>query len=286
VNYKRLVRSAILQSETRLGIERLRDKRWAAQKILPAAVLLFHRVTDDIPEDGITVSKRTFRVMMENLARHYKPISLHALLDHRDRAEMWLPRTVVVTFDDGYRDNYEYAAPILEEFRVPATFFLTIDAIGSERVMPWDEHLKGRVPWMNWSQVLEMHSRGFEIGSHTLTHPDLGQLRGPRAWEEISGSKAKLEDHLGAEAPFFAYPFGRKENFCEENRELARKAGYRCCCSAYGGFFNLASDAFNLQRMGINSWLSSPSDLDFEIRIAAPWRWREVSADGRGSSSG
>jgi len=285
LNYKRMTRSALLQLETHLGIERLRDRLWAARKTLPAAVLLFHRVTNDIPEDGITVSKQTFRVMIENLAQRYKPISLRALLDHHDRGELWPSRTVVVTFDDGYRDNFENAAPILAEFGVPATFFVTVDAIGTERVMPWDEHLKGRVPWMSWSQVREMHSRGFEIGSHTLTHPDLGQLRGPRAWEEISDSKAKLEDQLGAPAPSFAYPFGRKENFCEENRQLAQRAGYRCCCSAYGGFFTLASDAFNVRRIGINNWLANSSDLDFEIRIAAPWRWPQVSAD-RSKSNG
>jgi peptidoglycan/xylan/chitin deacetylase (PgdA/CDA1 family) len=280
LNYKRIGKSALLQLETHLGIEGLRDKCWAARKTLPAAVLLFHRVTDDIPEDGITVSERTFRVMVENLARHYRPISLSALLGHFERGEMWPSRTVVVTFDDGYRDNYEHAAPILTEFGVPATFFVTTDAIGSERVMPWDEHVRGRVPWMNWNQVRELYSRGFEIGSHTLTHPDLGQLRGPRAWEEISDSKARLEGHLGAGIPFFAYPFGGEENFCEENRELVRRAGYRCCCSAYGGFFTLGSDAFNLRRMGINNWLSNSCDLDFELRIAAPWRWSRVSVDG------
>jgi peptidoglycan/xylan/chitin deacetylase (PgdA/CDA1 family) len=280
VDYKRIAKLTLLGLERQLGIEWLRDKVWTARKTLPAPVLLFHRVTDDIPEDGITVSRQRFRAVIRNLREHYRPISLSELLNCREHGRMWPARTVVVTFDDGYRDNYEYAGPILAEFKVPATFFATVDAIGTECVMPWDENLQQRVPWMTWSQVRELHAQGFEIGSHTLTHPDLGQVRGPRAWEEISKSKTRLEDALGARVSLFAYPFGGKRNFCEENRELVRQAGYRCCCSALEGFVTLKSDPFNLRRISVNNWYSDPSDLDFEIRLAAPWRWlRTVEND-------
>jgi peptidoglycan/xylan/chitin deacetylase (PgdA/CDA1 family) len=273
VDFKRMAKLALLGLEGQLGIEWLRDKVWTARRTLPAPVLLFHRVTDDIPEDGITVSKPRFRAMIRNLRQHYRPISLSALLDFVERGRIWPPRTVVVTFDDGYLDNYEHAAPILAEYGVPAAFFVAVGAMGTECVMPWDEHLRGRVPWMDWNQVRELHAQGFEIGSHTITHPDLGQVRGARAWEDISKSKARLEEALGARVSLFAYPFGGEKNFCEENRELVRKAGYRCCCSAYGGFVTLASDPFNLRRIGVNNWFSDPRDLDFEIRLAAPWRW-------------
>jgi peptidoglycan/xylan/chitin deacetylase (PgdA/CDA1 family) len=273
VDYRKLGKLALLQLERNLGIEHVRDQVWAARKTLPAHVLVFHRVTDEIPEDPITVSTDRFRSIIRNLRRHYKPISLNALLDHIEHKQIWPSRTVVVTFDDGYLDNYQYGAPILAEYSVPATFFVAVDAIGKECVMPWDEHLQGRVPWMNWSQVRELHSRGFEIGSHTLIHPDLGQVQGPRAWQEISQSKAKLADALGEAVALFAYPFGGRANITEENRELVRKAAYRCCCSAYGGFVTLGSDPFNLQRVPVNNWFSDPFDLDFEIRIAAPWRW-------------
>ena len=280
MDYKRIAKLTLLGVERQLGIGWLRDKVWTARKTLPAPVLLFHRVTDDIPEDGITVSKQRFRAMIRNLRQHYRPISLSELLDSLEHGRIWPARTVVVTFDDGYRDNYEHSAPILAEYEVPATFFVAVDAIGTERVMPWDEHLKGRVPWMNWSQVRELHAQGFEIGSHTLTHPDLGQVRGPRAWEEISKSKTKLEDALGAGVSLFAYPFGGERNFCEENRELVRQAGYRCCCSALPGFVTLISDPFNLRRISVNNWYSDPCDLDFEIRLAAPWRWLRAAEDG------
>ena len=277
MNSKQVVKSTVLVLERYLGVEWLRDRIWATRSTLPAAALLFHRVTNKIPEDGITISTERFRAIIRSVAQHYNPMSLSKLVDHLERGETWPPRTVVVTFDDGYRDNYEFAAPILAEYNVPTTFFLTTDAIGSEDVMPWDECLPRHVPWMDWHQVRELHAQGFEIGSHTLTHPDLGQLRGPQARAEIADSKSKLEDALGAAAAHFAYPFGGKKNFCEENRELVRRAGYRSCSSAYGGFITPKSDAFDLQRIGVNNWVSHPSDLDFEIRIAAPWRWRRIT---------
>jgi peptidoglycan/xylan/chitin deacetylase (PgdA/CDA1 family) len=280
VDGKKIAKLALLGLERYSGIEWLRDRVWTARRTLPAPVLLFHRVTDDIPEDGLTVSKPRFRAMIRNLRRLYRPMSLSELLDHIDRGQMWPARTVVVTFDDGYRDNYEHAAPILAESGVPATFFVTADAIGSECVMSWDEQLRGRVPWMNWSQVRELRAQGFEIGSHTLMHSDLGKVQAPRAWEEISTSKTRLEDALGAGVSLFAYPFGGRKNISEENRDLVRQAAYRCCCSAYGGFVTLASDPFNLQRIPVNNWFADPHDLDFEIRIGAPWRWLQIPGAG------
>ncbi len=280
MNYRRIGKSTLLGAEKGLGIEWLRDKMWAARGITPATNLLFHRVTNEIPEDGITVTPERFREIIRYVAQHYRPISLSKLLDHLERGENWPPKTVIVTFDDGYLDNYKSAAPILAEYRVPATFFVVVDAIGSERIMPWDKHQKARLPWMDWNHVREMHAQGFEIGSHTLTHPDLGELRGSQAWEEIAASRTKLEDALGAPVSLFAYPFGGKKHLTDKNRELVRKAGYRCCCSAYGGFITLASDVFNVQRVGVNNWFSHPSDLDFEIRVGAPWRWLRIASAG------
>jgi len=255
------------------GAEWVRDKYWAARGLLPASLLLFHRVTDAIPEDGITISTARFRAIIQALRDHYRPVSLSHLLDHIQQKQPWPPRTVVITFDDGYRDNYELAAPILAEYGVHATFFVLADMIGTDRVLPWEEHLRGRIAWMDWNQVRELHALGFEVGSHTLTHPNLGVVSGEAAWEEISESKKKLEDQLGVKADLFAYPFGRRENLTEENRDLVRRAGYRCCCSAFGGFATLTTSPFDLARIPVNNSFASLADLHFELRTGAPWRW-------------
>jgi peptidoglycan/xylan/chitin deacetylase (PgdA/CDA1 family) len=200
-------------------------------------------------------------------------LPLNRLLDYLEQAHGWPRRTVAVTFDDGYRDNYEIAAPILKEFDIPATFFITAGAIGTDRVMFWDEHLRDRVPWMNWEQVRALHRQGFEIGSHTMNHTDLGRASREVAWQELTTSKAKLEDELGAQVTLFAYPFGRPENMNESNRVLVREAGYRCCCSCCGGFVFPKDDPYRLKRTPLDPWYSTPIELHWELRRLAPQRW-------------
>jgi peptidoglycan/xylan/chitin deacetylase (PgdA/CDA1 family) len=264
------------------GAEWLRDSLWAMQGRLPAAVLLFHRVTDAIPEDPITVSTARFRMVVRTCRERYAPMSLAQLLDHLEQRKPLPKRAVVITFDDGYRDNYDCAAPILAEYGVPATFFIVVNAMGTAMEVPWDEHVRGRVPWMDWGQVRELRALGFEIGSHTLTHPDLGQVRGEAAWHEISESRAKLADALGEDVTAFAYPFGGRENLSEENRELVRKAGYRCCCSAFGGFVRLDADRYGLLRLPIHFSIETDRDLDFDLRAPASWQPHRAAKDSHG----
>jgi peptidoglycan/xylan/chitin deacetylase (PgdA/CDA1 family) len=255
------------------GAEWLRDRIWSARGTLPAVILAFHRVTDEIPEDAITISSGRFRAVIEAIGEYYRPTSLADLIGQLRRGTRWHERTVVVTFDDGYRDNFEIAAPILLEHGIPATFFVTVDMIGTERVLPWEEHLRGRIGWMDWQQVSFLRAKGFEIGSHTLSHCDLGKVQGQSAWREVHDSKRKLEDALGTAVSLFAYPFGGPGNITIENRKLVREAGYGCCCSAYGGLVNARSNLFDLPRIPINNWFATIADLHFELRTLAPWRW-------------
>ena len=270
---KRLLKNTLLWGSEKSGLESLRDRAWSHLGWLSAAVLVFHRVTDEIPEDGITIGAARFRSIVKALRDHYRPIPLTALIAHLFQNRTWPKRTVVVTFDDGYDDNLRYAAPILLEHGVPASFFVTVDLIGTERVLPWEEHLAGRIRWMDWDQVRRLHSLGFEIGSHTLTHCDLGKVSGEMAKQEIWESKRKLQDALGAEISLFAYPFGRADNITPQNREMVKEAGYQCCCSAFGGFVRADSNPFALCRIGINNWYATSQDLHFELRRIAPWRW-------------
>ncbi len=270
---KRLLKEILLGGARYSGAEWLRDRFWAFRGLLPAAVVLFHRVTDTIPEDGITVSTARFRAMVQALKEHYQPVSLTVLLEHLEQKKAWPERTVAVTFDDGYRCNHAEAAPILAEAGVPATFFVTADLLGTDRTLPWEENLRGRVHWMTWPQVRELAGQGFEIGSHTLTHCDLGSVRGSDARREIFDSKTKIEQELGREVRLFAYPFGGRENMVPENRELVAEAGYQCCCSAFGGFVTPFSDPFALPRIALNSWFATVNEMHFELRSMAPWRW-------------
>lgn len=119
-----------------------------AAKLQPpaAAILMYHSVLPDpsLQDDflgGISHAEDIFHTQMEMLAREFRPISLDDALRYLQNSEDFLARSVVVTFDDGYTDNYEVALPILSQFGVPATFYPTVDCI-ERRVLPWPSRLR------------------------------------------------------------------------------------------------------------------------------------------------
>jgi peptidoglycan/xylan/chitin deacetylase (PgdA/CDA1 family) len=120
---------------------------------------------------------------------------------------------------------------------------------------------------MTWEQVTQLHRDGFEIGAHTRTHANLGEVSGARAEWEIAGSRQQLETRLGAPVQLFAYPYGRRDNITESNRTLVRQSGFRCCASCYGGTNARAGDSFRLLRIPISSWFSTPQQLAFEVAL-------------------
>src|SRR5947209_14504021 len=104
-------------------------------------------------------------------------------------------RTVAITFDDSYQDNLA-AAHTLAEHGLPATFFVPTGYVGTERVFDWDRGLP-RMPNLTWDDVAQMHRLGFEIGSHTVSHPNLGAMSRQWAEVEVYESRRVLQALLG-----------------------------------------------------------------------------------------
>ena len=225
-----------------------------------AVVLAFHRVNSETAGDALTISPREFEDHCRFVRRHFDVISLGELVRRLEKGED-TGGTLVITFDDGYCDNAEVAAPILSKLGLPATFFLTTGFIGTDRVAPWDQHLPDPPGWMNWDQVLELHRAGFELGAHTVNHVDMGATPPETIRSELRDSKRTLEEFLGREVDLFAYPFGGPENITAEARALIKEAGFRCCPSCHGGVNPVRADPFKLRRVPINSWFASPSHL-------------------------
>ena len=129
-------------------------------------IVAFHRVRDDLPEDGLTVSSAKFEKFCEFFRSQFKvvPLAEQVAACGSDKN---MGGTLSITFDDGYRDNFEVAAPILRKLGLPATFFVTTGFIGSQTVAPWDRNLPRQPGWMDWDQLRALVSEGFEIGCHT-----------------------------------------------------------------------------------------------------------------------
>ncbi len=129
----------------------------------------------------------------------------------------------LITFDDGYKDNLLEAAPVLEKYKVPATFFVATDYIGGRTQFPWDARRGHRFEFLTVDDLRQMARLGHAIGSHTCSHRDLAQLTIDETEKELSGSRKRLEDWLGKETNAFAYPFGRKANLTREVGDLVRR---------------------------------------------------------------
>lgn len=258
---------------------------YAASKRLRGAnagrivVLCYHRVSDEL-RDNVTVGVDQFDRQIAHLKANHSLIDLRSLIDHeRDSRRHALPKgspLVAITFDDGYLDNYENAFPILVKHGVTATFFISTDHISEQKPFAHDlEKLGHGLPNMSWDQIREMHRAGMDFGSHTANHVDLGQTDPTAAWEELTRSDATVRDELGITENLFAFPFGRPHNLSDANHALVKKAGYRCCCSAYGGVNAQHDlDRFDVKRIGINYGFSLPA---LEAYMAG-WRHSHANA--------
>ena len=232
-----------------------------------ALVVAFHRVQETTADaDGLTVDVATFERYGRFFRDHFRVTPLRVLVDKLERG-LGVDRELAITFDDGYRDNFEQAAPVLERLGLPATFFVVTDWMGTDVVPWWDRQQGVRHPWMTWEQVRMLQQKGFDIGAHTRTHADLGRVADSDAKEEILGSRLELEDRLGTAVELFAYPYGAPNNLLERNRELIKDAGFRCCCSCFGGLNGRGSDPFQLRRVAVSSWYGSPHRFGFDVAL-------------------
>ncbi len=210
-------------------------------------VLEYHSISDH-RDDTLSVSSEGFRRQIKWLIdRGYMIVPLKAIAQGVATGLRDFPSPVAaITFDDGYRDNFEIAYPILKELNAPATIFLALDYIGTERPFPWDrlgDPTQSRA--LTWEMVEEMAAEGLvHFGSHTNAHLDLTRLPEEVAWQEIHGSRERLEERLGVPVNSFCYPYSRTTAWV---RALVDRAGYTHACSTEGE----GTDVFELPRLGV-----------------------------------
>ena len=217
-------------------------------------ILMYHSASDE-PETGVSPYYRTatspniFRQHMQLLkSAGYQAVDLKTAVTALQRGSK--EKLAVVTFDDGYRDFYTAAFPILKELNFTATMFLPTAFIGKEHRV-----FKGR-ECMTWSEVKELHQAGIHFGSHTVTHPKLVELDWPQIKTELRDSKAEIEKQLGVVTDTFAYPFAFPEtnkNFVSRLSETLSEAGYVCNATTRIGRAKPGDDLMQLKRLPANS---------------------------------
>jgi peptidoglycan/xylan/chitin deacetylase (PgdA/CDA1 family) len=154
-------------------------------------------------------------------------------------------RSVVLTFDDGFRNVHRHALGPLARTGMRAVEFIVADLIG--KTNEWDQSA-GEVEerLMEEAEIRDWLAAGHDIGSHSLTHPHLTRIPPAQAREEIGASKRKLEDRFGRAIEHFCYPYG---DWDESVREMVREAGYRTACTTEGGVNTSTTPPLALKRI-------------------------------------
>ena len=202
-------------------------------------ILAYHAIADE-PDNPFSVSEQRFRDQIALLKQSYTVVSLsECFKDLNEGIER--PNRVVLTFDDGYRDFYKSAYPILREAGLPATCFVIGGMLqsNSER-------------YLTIEQIDEMLQSGLiELGSHSLTHRSLAELSDDECAQEIEESKRLLEGISGSTIRFFCYPYGTFNDIDRRCEPFLRRAGYDAACTSINGVNRTAATPYRLRRTKI-----------------------------------
>ena len=244
------------------GATRARSAVWLArtrgrpdERVL--RILLYHRVADD--DDPLAVRPRRFRDQMNHLASEgFAVVGLLDALDLLDSGTI-SPRTVGLTFDDGFADVRDEALPVLAAHGFRATVFVSTGVTDGRLSFPWYER---QPPVLAWDEVVRLDREGtLRFEAHTVSHPNLLSVDDATAAAEIANSRNELELRIGRPVSAFAYPAGL---FGERERRLVAAAGYSAAVSCEPGTNRPGTDRFALRRRQIDA---RDTLLDFRAKI-------------------
>ena len=204
-------------------------------------ILTYHSIDNKIEPDE-TVTPEEFERQLQYIEENYKVIPLEEAIEYLQTDFEKVSGSIVITFDDGYSDNYYNAYPLLKKHNFPATIFLISDFV---------ENNEGK--YLSPFQIHEMKSNNISFGSHTVSHQILTNLTKEKIVREIRGSKDMLESRLDQKINSFAYPVGTRADFNDEIMGIVKACKYSCACSNMYGMNGKNADIFTLKRIGIET---------------------------------
>ncbi|WP_223226415.1 polysaccharide deacetylase family protein [Sporomusa sp. GT1] len=209
-------------------------------------ILMYHRIAT-VPGERNSLPPEKFKEQLDYLQKEgYITITLNDLYRHYVQQAPLPLRPVVLTFDDGYDDNYAIALPLLRDRNMKAAVFPITNWIGKEN--KWENFNQQITRTMDWDKLREWKTAEMEIGSHTLDHPFLTQCDEHRLEQELRASKVILEEQLGSTIDFLCYPYGF---FDDTIIRVAQKAGYKGALAIYDNVPLWQQDLFALPRIPI-----------------------------------
>jgi peptidoglycan/xylan/chitin deacetylase (PgdA/CDA1 family) len=226
----------------------------------------------------VSTSPRTFRQHIGFLHDSgYRGIKLSELTTLLEEGKPLPERAVVITFDDGYYNFYSHAWPVLREHEFEATVFLVTGYCGKDNGWPGHEPANGRQLLMGWPEIRELHSQGVEFGSHTVTHPDLRRLPKERIESELTDSKARIQDEVGAHVSQFAFPYG----YFDSGIKAIVEREFAGACTTKLGRVDNDSDRHELRRIEMYYFSRRPTlelivDKQIDRYLAIRQALREV----------
>jgi peptidoglycan/xylan/chitin deacetylase (PgdA/CDA1 family) len=227
-------------------------------------ILMYHKVNDLWP-NPTTVPLAVFEEQMSLLGElGYIPVSLDTVRDHYVSGAALPERAVLITFDDGYRDNLENALPVLRRHGYPAVLFVPIGFLDDNRPLPHEEalHVLGvHNVTLDWDELAELEAGGIRIESHGIGHRPLSELEVPEAMREIALSKLRLEERLGREVEAFAFVKGSQADYRPEHASLVQQAGYKLAFTSVSGANGPTTDRFRLRRYNVEPYPARTFEL-------------------------
>ena len=223
-------------------------------------ILTYHRVRDDGRYSDISVTTKNFENQLIYLKKHFDVIPLIEAVNSLQNGRRHNRDQVAISFDDGYKDNYSKAFPVLKRHHIPATIFLVSAHLGKSDDM------------LNIEEITSMKSHHIDFGSHTVNHNTLSELDADGAAYEVHRSKQNLEKLLQSQISLFAYPKGKQRHFDETTKSELRKAGYVAAFTTENGELVKTDDIYALKRIGIRQ---CPLSV-FKVRLSGIYESRPV----------
>jgi len=219
----------------------------ADNAIIKFPVFNYHHL-GPLPENAdenrkaFTVTPEIFEQQLKYFKENgYQAVYLDQLIEYFDTGKSLPPKAIAITFDDSYKEQYQYAFPLLKKYGFVATFFV---------ITSW----VGQADALSWAEIKEMSEAGMAIGSHSVTHPHLDTLSDENLKNEVENSKKVLEENLGKTIDFIAYPAGF---YNDRVIQAVKNAGYIGAVGVYKIISQSPKYRWSIRRFHVDNNLES-----------------------------